>query len=147
MGMLRVITVGIRKIGLRSVSLNPLEQLRRDGKITTWATGLSLFSNIARGAELFTVSAPGGYISAADAVTNGYTIKSGTSMATPQVSGAAALVAQAFPWMNGKQLADVILTTANSNIECPDILVGFVGQLIRLWFSIIFLPKNLLKSK
>lgn len=110
------------------VSLNPLDAARRDGKITLGATGLSLFSNIARGAELFTVSAPGGYISAADAVTNGYTIKSGTSMATPQVSGAAALVAQAFPWMNGKQLADVILTTANSNIECPDILVGFDGS-------------------
>lgn len=107
------------------VSLNPLDATRKDGKISLGPTGLSLFSNIARGAELFTVSAPGGYISAADAVTNGYTIKSGTSMATPQVSGAAALVAQAFPWMNGKQLADVILTTANSNIECPDILVGF----------------------
>lgn len=107
------------------VSLNPLDAARKDGKITLGPTGLSLFSNIARGAELFTVSAPGGYISAADAVTNGYTIKSGTSMATPQVSGAAALVAQAFPWMNGKQLADVILTTANNNIECPDILVGF----------------------
>lgn len=107
------------------VSLNPLDADRKDGKITLGPTGWSLFSNIARGAELFTVSAPGGYISAADAVTNGYTIKSGTSMATPQVSGAAALVAQAFPWMNGKQLADSILTTANNNIECPDILVGF----------------------
>lgn len=107
------------------VSLNPLDANREDQKITLGPTGLSLFSNVARGAELFTVSAPGGYIYAADAVTNDYTIKSGTSMATPQVSGAAALVAQAFPWMNGKQLADSILTTANSNIECPDILVSF----------------------
>lgn len=107
------------------VSLNPLDAERTDGKIILGPTGLSLFSNVARGAELFTVSAPGSYISAADAVTNDYTIKSGTSMATPQVSGAAALVVQAFPWMNGKQLADVILTTANNNIECPDILVGF----------------------
>lgn len=42
---------------------------------------------------------------------------SGTSMATPFVTGTAALVQQAFPYMDGKQIADVILSTANKNIR------------------------------
>ena len=46
-------------------------------------------------------------------------LDSGTSMAAPVVSGALALVAQAYPWMTGKQLADVILTTANNDFEAP----------------------------
>lgn len=107
------------------VSANPLDTRRENGKIIFGPSGLSLFSNIARGAELFTITAPGSNIWAANVVDEKYVFKSGTSMAAPQVSGAAALVAQAFPWMTGKQLADTLLTTANSNIECPDILVGF----------------------
>lgn len=107
------------------VSANPLDIQRTNGTLVFGPSGFSIFSNIARGAELFTITAPGGSINAADVVTGGYTIKSGTSMATPAVSGAAALVAEAFPWMTGKQLADTLLTTANSNIECPEIIVGF----------------------
>ncbi|WP_346744889.1 S8 family serine peptidase [uncultured Turicimonas sp.] len=107
------------------VSANPLDTRRENGKIVFGPTGLSLFSNVARGAELFSITAPGSNILAANVIDGKYVLKSGTSMAAPQVSGAAALVAQAFPWMTGKQLADTLLTTANSNIECPDILVGF----------------------
>ena len=36
----------------------------------------------------------------------------GTSFAAPAVSGVAALVKEAFPWMNGTQLAQTLLTTA-----------------------------------
>ena len=48
---------------------------------------------------------------------NGYIRASGTSMAAPHVTGAAALVQQAFPYMDGKQIADVILSTANKDIS------------------------------
>jgi hypothetical protein len=37
---------------------------------------------------------------------------SGTSFATPQVSGAAALLAQAFPHLTGRQIADILLSSA-----------------------------------
>jgi len=37
---------------------------------------------------------------------------SGTSFSTPQVSGAAALLAQAFPNLTGRQIADILLTSA-----------------------------------
>lgn len=38
--------------------------------------------------------------------------RSGTSTATAEVTGVAALVSQAFPWMTGKELQTTILTTA-----------------------------------
>lgn len=38
---------------------------------------------------------------------------SGTSFSTPQVSAAAALLAQAFPNLTGRQLADILLTSAH----------------------------------
>ncbi|MBR4328771.1 MAG: autotransporter-associated beta strand repeat-containing protein, partial [Candidatus Riflebacteria bacterium] len=38
-------------------------------------------------------------------------------MSAPYVTGGAALVQQAFPYMNSKQIGDVLLSTANSNIN------------------------------
>ncbi|MBQ7453613.1 MAG: S8 family serine peptidase [Selenomonadaceae bacterium] len=46
-----------------------------------------------------------------------YIRATGTSMSAPHVTGVAALVQQAFPYMDGKQIADVILSTANKNIN------------------------------
>ena len=67
------------------------------------------------------VSAPGTEILSANsnfaADGQAYIRCSGTSMATPFVTGTAALVQQAFPYMDGKQIADVILSTANKNIR------------------------------
>jgi len=47
----------------------------------------------------------------------------GTSQAAPLVSGAVALVAQVFPWMNASQLATIILTTA-TNAGNPNAATG-----------------------
>ncbi len=67
------------------------------------------------------VAAPGTEILSANsnfaADGQAYVRYSGTSMATPFVTGTAALVQQAFPYMDGKQIADVILSTANKNIR------------------------------
>ncbi|MDO4937823.1 MAG: S8 family serine peptidase, partial [Sutterellaceae bacterium] len=100
----------------------------QDGKISIESGGLPSTTNLAQGAQLFTVMAPGNWINAADAATGELCIKGGTSMAAPHVSGTVALVAQAFPWMNGRQLADTVLSTANSNIVLPDVMVGFTSQ-------------------
>ncbi|RAZ52200.1 S8 family peptidase, partial [Campylobacter hyointestinalis] len=50
-------------------------------------------------------------------------IDSGTSFAAPFVSGVATLVEQKFPFLNGSQIGDILLTTANKNIETPNLVV------------------------
>jgi|GEM_PF-858797 len=85
------------------------------GNKTGDVQSVSVFSNLAAGSQLFSISAPGSNIYSLDAVSGtGYTYMSGTSMAAPYVSGALALVQQAFPWMTSKQLADTVLTTADN---------------------------------
>lgn len=49
-----------------------------------------------------------------------YKALSGTSMAAPMVTGVGALVQQAFPYLNAKQIGDVLLSTANDNITNHD---------------------------
>ena len=53
----------------------------------------------------------------------GFAWKTGTSMAAPAVSGMAALVAERFPFLGGKQLADVILSTANNDFKSPKVVI------------------------
>ncbi|MGI6657693.1 MAG: S8 family serine peptidase [Desulfobulbus sp.] len=96
-----------------------------DGTRTIGPSGVSWFSNLGSKASLWTVAAPGHSINSLDAATNGYIQFSGTSMAAPYVSGTVGLVAQAFPWMTGKQLADAVLTTADNTFVTPTHLVQF----------------------
>lgn len=81
---------------------------------------IAIFSNLAMYNEDTTLSAPGWYINSANAdfAASGdyYRYESGTSMAAPMVTGAGALVQQAFPYLNAKQIGDVLLSTANNNI-------------------------------
>ena len=66
------------------------------------------------------LSAPGWNIISANAdfAASGeyYSYSYGTSMVAPIVTGVGALVQQAFPYLSGKQIGDVLLSTANSNI-------------------------------
>ena len=96
-----------------------------DGTRTVGPSGVSYFSNLGSKASLWTVAAPGSYINSLNATTNGYMVSSGTSMAAPYVSGTVGLVAQAFPWMTGKQLADAVLTTADNTFVAPTHLVQY----------------------
>jgi autotransporter-associated beta strand protein len=98
--------------------------------LKTWGTGSIAFinptSNLADGVMSTSILAPGTDIYSTlagpeDAEGNqlayandSYGLKSGTSMAAPHVTGAAALVSQAFPYMGGKQIGDVLLSTADS---------------------------------
>ncbi|GKV86156.1 serine protease [Pectobacterium carotovorum subsp. carotovorum] len=75
------------------------------------AAFIASFSNLGLGSSAYTLLAPGvNIVSTTDA--NNTDTFSGTSFATPYVSGVAALAAEAFPYLNGKQLADILLSTA-----------------------------------
>ena len=78
------------------------------------------YSNLCNGAQGYCVFAAGTKILSAE--TTGEGKHTGTSMAAPAVTGIAALVAQKYSFLGGKQLADVILSTANSNIEMPNVI-------------------------
>ena len=86
---------------------------------------ISSYSNRCGYAQQWCIAAPGG-----DGDTAGYAPQdseiystmpdgtygnmAGTSMAAPVVSGAAAVLREAFPYMNAKQVIELILTSANS---------------------------------
>ena len=80
------------------------------------------YSNLAGTAANWTIAAPGSIYSATLDPTDhddmeSYEMLEGTSMATPVVSGTAALVQEAFPFLTGKQIADVLLTTASNDFS------------------------------
>lgn len=91
-----------------------------NGGFNIKSDAIAIFSNLAMYNEDTTLSAPGWYINSANAdfAASGeyYYSEPGTSMAAPMVTGVGALVQQAFPYLSGKQIGDVLLSTANSNI-------------------------------
>lgn len=71
----------------------------------------SSFANGAQGYEQVTISALGERVLSFDQTGTQY-LYSGTSYAAPQVSGAVALIAQAFPNLSAAQIVQLILSTA-----------------------------------
>ena len=107
------------------------------------------FSNAFKGAALYAITAPGVDIDSANAYYGKTQDKlpgkdqrpmcsggeqeefcgmSGTSQATPMVSGAAMLVQQKFGFLGGAQLADVLLTTANNDFKAPKLMLKYLGK-------------------
>lgn len=72
---------------------------------------LSSFSNRCGIAANFCLTAPGSNIKSVNN-TGGYITLSGTSMAAPIVSGVAALVMEAFPYLTADYVKNILLTTA-----------------------------------
>lgn len=136
------------------------------GKLVVQAQGLSDFGNAFVGAENFSLVAPGSNINSINAsygVRDGifggtnrklYRTLSGTSMAAPMVSGAAALVSQKFPFLNGKQIADILLSTANKNYQAPKLTVKVTKDLYDIktrkkqdYYTIIYIDQPVPDSK
>lgn len=96
----------------------------QNGGFNVQSDAIAIFSDLAMYNEDTTLSAPGWNINSAyaDFAVSGeyYFSGSGTSMAAPMVTGVGALVQQAFPYLSGKQIGDVLLSTANDNITNHD---------------------------
>jgi subtilase-type serine protease len=87
--------------------------------------GASSFSNRCGVAADFCLFAPGRDIKSVKN-TGGYTLMSGTSMASPMVSGVAALVMEAFPYLTAEQIKTVMLTTATDlGVSGVDAIFGW----------------------
>ncbi len=80
---------------------------------------IASYSNRCGQAALWCLAAPGGdgpgpiWSTNPDSRNGYYVGMSGTSMASPVVAGAAAVLRQAFPYMSARQIIEVILTTTN----------------------------------
>ncbi|WP_458396282.1 S8 family serine peptidase [Campylobacter sp.] len=127
-----------------------------DGKFEISLLGATLYSNGLKGAYNFGLVAPGTDIKNVNAAyntvdplgkvdKNKYRISSGTSQATPMVTGAAALASQKFPFMNGKQIADVLLSTANRDYVAPQIVVKETntGGVYKKKYTIFYIDKDI----
>ncbi|MDD7567155.1 MAG: S8 family serine peptidase, partial [Helicobacter sp.] len=138
---------------------------KTEDKITIKPEGIYAYSNHFKGsAQLYALMAPGEYINSANAYyqninnqntatgTGGPCVNSdnttakgdvcymsGTSMATPMVSGVAALVQETYPFLNGAQIADVLLTTANKNIEAPKLIVKNSLNGLETQYTVIYI--------
>lgn len=105
------------------------------GQFVISLEGVTLYSNGLKGAYNFGLVAPGINIKNVNASYNTkdpisgrldknlYRTSSGTSQAAPMVTAAAALVAEKFKFLDGKQIADVLLSTANRDYVAPKIIV------------------------
>ncbi len=105
------------------------------GQFVISLEGVTLYSNGLKGAYNFGLVAPGTNIKNVNASYNTkdpisgrldknlYRTSSGTSQAAPMVTAAAALVAEKFKFLDGKQIVDVLLSTANSDYVAPKIIV------------------------
>lgn len=93
---------------------------KENGGFDADSDAIAIFSDLAMYNEDTTVSAPGWNIKSAwaDFAASGeyYRYGVGTSLAAPMVTGVGALVQEAFPYLSGKQIGDVLLSTANNNI-------------------------------
>ena len=75
------------------------------------------YANYCGSAKGWCLAAPGSNVISSDASTDGLTSMSGTSMATPVVSGSIALLQGYYPWLNAQNIAYILLETANSSGE------------------------------
>lgn len=95
-----------------------------NGGFDVESDAIAIWSDLAMYNEDTTLSAPGWNIISANAdfAASGeyYSYSYGTSMAAPIVTGVGALVQQAFPYLSGKQIGDVLLSTANNDITNED---------------------------
>lgn len=76
---------------------------------------LAAYSNACGGAAGYCLAAPGTDVLSTSATKEGEIYMSGTSMATPVVSGSIALLNGYYPWLNAQNIAYLLLETANKS--------------------------------
>lgn len=106
--------------------INPARQAFHQTLLTVSTTAsdvISSFSNYGTGMD---ISAPGSDIYST-VTSNGYGYKSGTSMATPNAAGAAALIWSANPSWNSYQVAAQLLATADDIDAINPSYAGLLG--------------------
>ena len=127
-----------------------------------------LFSNGFKGSINYALMAPGNNVVAANSAyglrdelgirdRKEFIAISGTSQATPYVSGAAALVQEKFPFLSPNQVADVLLSTANQNFKKPKVIVkkttgrGLNNDLTKVvdktYYTVFYLDNNEIPMK
>ncbi|MHD0316964.1 autotransporter domain-containing protein [Fusobacterium sp. THCT1E2] len=90
---------------------------------------LAVFSDLNKYNEENSISAPGTMIVSAEAANSQkYISKAGTSQAAPIVTGTGGLVQEAFPYMTGKQIGDVLLSTASKVVDESQKFVGTMQE-------------------
>ncbi len=75
------------------------------------------YSNWCGSAAGYCLAAPGSTVESTGAVDEGTLAESGTSMATPVVSGSVALLMGYYPWLSAQNIAYILLETANDKGE------------------------------
>ena len=73
------------------------------------------YSNWCGSAKGYCLAAPGSNVKSTAAIDDGYMDMSGTSMATPVVSGSIALLMGYYPYLSAQNIAWLLLETANKN--------------------------------
>lgn len=121
-----------------------------------------LFSNGFKGTINYGLMAPGNNVVAANSAylvpdyvlgkidKNEFIAISGTSQATPYVSGAAALVQEKFPFLKPNQVADVLLSTANQNFKKPKAIVKKTTtgrNSDKIYYTVFYLDDNEIPMK
>ncbi|MDK8323724.1 MAG: S8 family serine peptidase, partial [Campylobacter ureolyticus] len=109
--------------------------------------GSLISSQLFVGSTNYSLLAPGFEILAANAAKSAtygekYIPMTGTSMAAPMVSGAATLVAQKYKFLDGAQIADVLLTTANKDLHLPDVVVKAIDN-AQAGYYVVYLNKEI----
>ncbi|MDE3933226.1 S8 family serine peptidase [Glaesserella parasuis] len=133
-GMLDADGIDIASDGKIIIKEKRVNTLTSGEERTLTLQGVHKYSNGFLGSQAYSLMAPGSKIDAANALFDvhnklnrekqeEFIPLTGTSQAAPMVSGAAALVAQKFPFLNGKQIADVLLSTANQNYTLPKVII------------------------
>lgn len=106
------------------LAVTALDYSTRDSNATSGY--LADYANWCGSASGYCLAAPGTDDVSTGAVEEGFMLDSGTSMATPVVSGSVALLMGYYPWLSAQNVAYILLETANKDGEYAN--VDMYGQ-------------------
>jgi hypothetical protein len=96
--------------------------LGEDGKIASYANRCGVAAD-------YCLAAPGSNVASTAAMSGGDISMSGTSMATPVVSGSIALLQGYYPWLKAQNISYLLLETANNTGDYADSTIYGKGAL------------------